>query len=165
MANYDEHMFREHSPTELVGWTRRLSYFRFVRAQGGQAQDGDYLVAGVPLRSDFTVVDALASLGWSIDATRNEEIKARPDGIWFRIYAKASDPGLFQNSSVRLRSDKKALVFEISGESGDPYSVTEADVRLAEKLEAILKPLNFGFLVPFHSWCFSEKTFPQYFQS
>jgi hypothetical protein len=165
MANYDEHMFREHSPAELVGWTHRLSYFRFVRAQGGQAQDGDRLVAGVHLRSDFKVVDALTSLGWSNDATRNEEIKARPDGIWFRIYAKAGDPGLFQNSSVRLRSEKKFLVFEISGESGDPYSVTEADVRLAEELEKILKHLNFALLAPFYSWCFSEKTFPQYFQS
>lgn len=43
MDRWQQYLFEEHPETELRAWARRLKLFRFFRAFGGHANDGDSL--------------------------------------------------------------------------------------------------------------------------
>lgn len=164
MSKLESYMFREHSASELVAWTRRLSYFRFVRASGGLANDGDFLLAEIPLTPELTLLNLLTNFGWVIDSARTEMLESLPEERWNRINARMEDPVLFQNPNIHVSIFKqKGLRIEIFGAAGDPYSVTNTDVVLAEAVEVLMKPLNFNFVESDHRYRFSAKTFPTYF--
>ena len=47
---WDAYLHERHSPEELRGWARSLAYFRFCRAFGGHANDGDCLRVALAVR-------------------------------------------------------------------------------------------------------------------
>lgn len=162
-----DYMFREHSPGELVKWTRRLSLFRYVRAAGGMANDGDRLLAIVAFPSTGKLTDLLVKLGFNLSPNLKAEIEAKPHGLLPLLRRQGLVPKFFQSQAIWFGFKTNELEINISGESGDPYAVTESDVVRAEELERFLKPLQLQFRVP--PWsndaCFSEVSYPEFFKT
>lgn len=51
-SSFEEYMFRYHSKETLQNWASKLKYFRFVRAYGGHANDGDTLLLKIQFDND-----------------------------------------------------------------------------------------------------------------
>ncbi len=55
--------FRTHGYEELARWTASMRFFRFVRALGGHANDGDTLEVALRLDSERDLVALATALG------------------------------------------------------------------------------------------------------
>jgi len=124
-AKWLSYLYREHRQAELEEWTRELRFFRYCRALGGHANDGDELVCSLRCPDPATQSRLLAALG--LAATGR---------------ATLGGASVF----VCLRGSQLELV--LSGAAGDPYQVTRADVDQALRVEALLEPLAADSIVP-----------------
>ncbi|WP_035564848.1 hypothetical protein [Hymenobacter sp. IS2118] len=66
-----EYLFRRHSPAELRAWGRRLRYFRFCKAYGGHANDGDQLLAALRYADPADLHQLLTQLGLPVVPIEN----------------------------------------------------------------------------------------------
>jgi hypothetical protein len=119
------YLYRQHSQAELEEWTRELRYFRYCRALGGHANDGDALVCALNCPDEATQARLLAALG-----------------------AKAAGRATLAGASAYLSVHGSQLELTLSGAAGDPYEVTRADVDQALSVEALLEPLAADVIVP-----------------
>lgn len=117
MSTWEHYLYERHSQEELHAWARRLRYFRFVRALGGHANDGDRLL--LALRHDGPA-DA-AVLCTQLDPSATGRGHHRIAGI-----------------PVFLWTNDQTLTLSLSGADSDPYSVTELDVTNAATLEPLI---------------------------
>ena len=62
-ARWEQYLFKEHSREQLAAWARRLAFFRFCRAWGGQANDADQLLVAFRIDSEDDLLDVLGILG------------------------------------------------------------------------------------------------------
>jgi hypothetical protein len=113
---YAAYFFRRHSFEELRAWTETMRFFRFCRAIGGHANDGDLLVAAVRVESQADLAAVAAALGIAPRAGQAEIAGVR--------CFVAVHPG--------------QLELWLSGAAGDAYEVSEEDVLNAVKIEAAL---------------------------
>ena len=58
-----DYLFHGYSRAELGAWARRLHYFRFVKALGGHANDGDLLLAALHYADNAELRSLLAQFG------------------------------------------------------------------------------------------------------
>jgi hypothetical protein len=153
--------FRSHSRGELEDWTARLRFFRFYRAIGGQANDGDTLRCTLRIDSESDLVDVTSALGISLRALPANE----PQPVLGREYPVEemrkfrsrieSFPRFEQLGRSRIAFVEcfaqvwdSRLELQLSGAAGDPYAVTEEDVANAVKVERLLAPLAERVLPP-----------------
>jgi hypothetical protein len=66
---WEQWLYERHSKAELAVWVSTLRYFRYVRAVGGHANDGDELV--VLLRSEPREVEAFRAAGAYVRVVRD----------------------------------------------------------------------------------------------
>ena len=119
------YLYHRHSQTELTDWTRQLRFFRFCRAIGGHANDGDELLCAVRCADDAARAALFGALGLSQTG---------------RVVLA----GVTVFCSVRLGR----LELSLFGAAGDPYEVTQADVDNALRVEPLLEPHAANILVP-----------------
>jgi hypothetical protein len=151
---WDAYLHERHSPEELRGWARSLAYFRFCRAFGGHANDGDCLRAALAVPSAQDLFDVAAQLGIALERlpADNPEpvVGVRYTGAEFMKFIPSipgCHPPIRQPGQVRIAG---ATVFawvragrlDLSmSDDDDPYEVTARTVRDAQAVEARLRPL------------------------
>jgi hypothetical protein len=142
MSTWEQYLYARHSREELHAWARRLRYFRFCRAIGGHANDGDRLL--LALRHDGP--DDAQALCAQLDAA-----------------ATGRGHHLIAGIPVFAWTYEQTVTLSMSGAAGDFYSVTELDVVNAATLESLIEPLR-GRIIdpPFHDeHCLAPATYPE----
>jgi hypothetical protein len=86
---FEQYLFRSHSRAELQAWAKRLRYFRFCRALGGLANDGDCLAVALRHRGEADAQHLLASLS---DAQRNVSVSLTADTLQLTLAGANGDP-------------------------------------------------------------------------
>ncbi len=124
-AKWLSYLYRQHSQAELEEWTRALRYFRYCRAVGGHANDGDELLCALGCPDQAAQTRLLGALG-----------------------LKSAGRATLAGASVYLCLRGAQLELTLSGTAGDPYEVTRADVEQALRVEAVIEPLAADAIVP-----------------
>ncbi|MEV4319706.1 hypothetical protein [Actinocrispum sp. NPDC049592] len=149
-ARWEAWLYELHSAEELRRWARRLGWFRYCRAVGGHANDGDALRVAVRVGERADLLAVMGSL----------RIRPRfvppdvPQPVAGVAYAPAEFeafpslipgfPGLAQPGHVEINGEK-ALVWvrsdrlELSiADPGQMFDVTERAVQAAVAIEPLL---------------------------
>jgi len=153
--------FRSHNPAELQDWTARMHFFRFYRATGGHANDGDSLRCALRVDTEAELIAVTQALGINL----RELLPDEPQPILGKQYTVAEVrrfrsriepfPRFEQLGRIRLASVEcsahvwnSRLELELSGAAGDPFEVSEADVANAVRVEQLLLPIADKVLRP-----------------
>ncbi|QEN88684.1 hypothetical protein FZC33_21330 [Labrys sp. KNU-23] len=147
------YLFERHDRQQIAQWARRLRYFRFCRAVGGHANDGDELLVAIALQAEAGLVDACATLGIVLDAVApgspqpvaGVAYTAEEFGKFASLVPGSlgiRQPGFVELAGQAVYVHAQANRLEISlSDTDSPYEVSEAAVRSAERVEALLAPL------------------------
>jgi len=150
-------LYRNHSYDELARWTRTLRYFRFKRALGGHANDGDLLLCALRSQNDDDVAEILTCLGIPVRPLTDEEVESdrrmnRPNryGARDQWLSRIAQPGLvaIAGVSVSVWVCAEQTELSLSGASGDPFEVDELDVQNALRIEAAMTGLAGRVVLP-----------------
>jgi hypothetical protein len=155
------YLFEEHSEQELRAWAARLSRFRFCRAFGGPAGDGDRLQLALQVSSLEDALEIVAAIGAeprehpvSPDLARSEAAPGVPQPGWVRIDG--------QTAFVWIRRDTLEVTVN---DVDDVWSVTEAAIEAAERIEPCFAPYDDRRIdPPLDTWhCIAPATHPELF--
>lgn len=160
-AQWHAWFFRTHSLEELKEWTARMRFFRFYRAIGGHANDGDTLRCALRVETEPELIALTSSLGISL----RELPASEPQPVLGQQYAVAemrkfrrrmeSFPRFEQLGRIALASVEcfahvwdSRLEFQIFGAAKDPYEIEEKDVANAIRIEQVLLPFSAKVIPP-----------------
>jgi hypothetical protein len=156
------YLFEEHSEADLRAWAQRLARFRFCRAFGGHAGDGDTLRLHLRIHS---VEDALGIVA-SLDVQRREN-PVNPDMPRSEVAPGIAQPGwsTIGDTTLFIWINPASLEFSVQ-DVDDVWAVTEAAVRAAERIEPRFIPFGGRVLdPPVDSWhCIAPATHPELFE-
>ena len=155
------YFFRRHSFAELQEWTEALRFFRFCRAYGGHANDGDDLRAALRVDSEDDLITLAAGLGIALRELPASAPQPQP-GLSYSIEEFAAFrsrveayPRFEQPCHVALGGvpcfvyvHRGRLELSLSGADGDPYEVSQRDFQHALKLEALIAPFAARIIDP-----------------
>ena len=146
--------FHERHPMpELARWACGLRYFRFCRAVGGHATDGDLFLAAVRYRSLGDLLGVFAALGIEpvrVPADTPQPVigQSYPGDVFAAFpFLVTGHPTVVQPGHVRLAG---AAAYVWAGadrveihvaDEAERYDVTEAAFEAARRIEALLAPL------------------------
>lgn len=111
-----------------------LRYFRFLRAIGGHANDGDQLLVALAWDDDLDLTVLLTQLDIPLREHTGRPSTHAPS---IEDLRHLGQPGWVDVDGTRLhvRVEPGRVVITISGSAGNPYEVTEADVAAASRIE------------------------------
>ena len=170
------YLFRQHSEGELREWARRLKFFRYCRASGGHANDGDSLEVAFSYDSDQDIKSFFDYLGVELvfHGTKppQPEIGVPYPGDVFAAFPRLiketewiEQPGHCQIKGIPVFAfcEKGKIRLSVSGGS---YEVTDEHVSNAESLEKVLAEAPLKVLDPpkDNKYCFCPKYYPNYFE-
>lgn len=123
-----DYLFRSPGRPELIAWVRRLRYFRFCKAIGGLAQDGDQLRVALRCTSNADLRGLLAQLG--LPPLAQQDAYRRPLARHVQLAGERAF----------LTIDRKpALQLNLSiADTDNPYDVTASAVAAAAAVEKLL---------------------------
>lgn len=142
MITWHQYLYRRHSQEELRTWARRLRYFRFCRAIGGHANDGDRLLLALRHEGEADAQALCAQLDQAITGTGYHAIRGISAFAWF---------------------GDRTLTLSLSGAAGDYYEVTERDVDNAAALEPLIERVRERIIDPplDDEHCVSPSRYPE----
>jgi hypothetical protein len=155
------YLFEEHSEQELRAWAARLSRFRFCRAFGGPAGDGDRLQLALRVSSVQDALEIVAAIGAeprehpvSPELARSEAAPGVPQPGWVRIDGRTAFVWIH-------RERLEVTVNDVD----DVWSVTEAAVTAAERIEPRFAAYDDRRIdPPLDTWhCIAPATHPELF--
>jgi hypothetical protein len=160
MDRWSEYLFRSHSERTIRSWARRLHFFRFFRAYGGHANDGDALVVAYRYGNSAELLAFFQFLGVELV----QHTKA-PRGLTSFI------PGTDRIEQPGHCSVVGQAAFVWCQEGGikislsQLYDVTEAEVCAAEVIERFLQSAPLPRIEPpvDSENCICPKYYPDYF--
>ena len=175
MERRNPYLFRQHSEGELREWARRLKFFRYCRATGGHANDGDSLEVTFSYESTQDLKNFFDHLG--VELVQHAARPTQPEiGVPYPGNVFASFPRLIKETEwieqpghcqimgipVFAWCDKGKIRLSVSCES---YEVTGEHVASAESLEKVLTDAPLKVLDPpiDNKNCFCPKYYPDYF--
>jgi hypothetical protein len=151
------YLYQEHSPQELREWANRLTLFRFCRAFGGHAGDGDSLRLHLRVRSREDALGIVAALG----------AEPRPHPSNPELVGTEGQPGwsTIAGTSVFIWIQAERLEFAVQ-DLDDLWAVTESAVAAAERIESRFGPFDARRIdPPVDSWhCIAPATHPELFE-
>lgn len=147
MDRWQQYLFEEHPETELRAWARRLKFFRFFRAFGGHANDGDSLDVAYAYQTPEQLASFMANLG--ITLVKFEARPPQPEiGVSYRGEVFTQFPSLIAGTEwlkqpghceiMGIAAFVWCSVDSIKISVGDRYTVSEQSVQNAEKIETLL---------------------------
>jgi hypothetical protein len=157
---WEQYLYEQHSAEQLATWAVSLRYFRFCRAVGGHAGDGDQLRVALAVNSRDDLETVLAALGIPLTILPPDE--PRPvagQSDTGEEYARFRDPidrfpDIAQPSHVRIAGGKAfawvyrgRLTVSISDED-DIWSVSDAAVEVARRVEPVIDPIAHHVIDP-----------------
>lgn len=153
-ARWNAYLHERHSRETLREWARSLSFFRFCRAVGGHANDGDCLRAALAVASQAQLEAVFAQLGIALERLPQDHPEpvagVRYPGTEFMKFVPAArgfglpvrQPGRVTVAGVEVFAWLRADRLDLSMSDADqPYDVTARTVRDAQAVEALLRPL------------------------
>ncbi|PRH88615.1 hypothetical protein C5L14_05110 [Labrys okinawensis] len=174
---WNRYLFERHSRAEIAEWARRLRYFRFCRAYGGHAGDGDRLLAAIALAGTVPDIrEVLGILGIAADPVPVDAPQPIP-GVSYtaeafeRFVRIAPGPLRIRQPGHVTLGGHTVLVYlhpgrlELSmSDVESPFEVTQAVILSAEAVEAFLLPLANRLIDPPQADrnCLSPATYPEF---
>jgi len=151
MDLWTRYLLESHSEETLRSWAKRLSLFRFFRAYGGHANDGDSLDVAYRYASLQELENFLNLLG--INLTKYTERPPQPQsgvsysgGDFNKFPSLIADTEWVQQPGHSVIFDQNVFIWCAGGvvkiSIGENYQVTEADVASAEMIEKLLLGSN-----------------------
>ncbi|MFG1706892.1 hypothetical protein ACFLIM_27240 [Nonomuraea sp. M3C6] len=151
--SWTDYLYERHPPARLRAWARELTYFRFCRAYGGHANDGDHLLVSLHIETQTDLLRTLSALAVPVKRLPPDTPQPVP-GVTYSAaefsrfpVAMARFPGIGQPGHVEI-AGQRAHVWShgdrlnISvADTVDHYSVTGAAVASAKSIEALLPPI------------------------
>jgi len=128
----------------LRRWYKLLYHFRFLRAVGGHANDGDSLDAALRYHGEPDLRGLLSELGLAPDARSESEFEgelASPRPSFVPSTKRLRQPGHCQigGAEVFLWCSGSTMLISANPRS---YTVEEHHVQAAEKVEKVLRALT-----------------------
>jgi hypothetical protein len=174
MDRWKQYLFKSHSEDTLRNWAKRLSLFRFFRAYGGHANDGDSLDVAYRYGNLGELEEFLRSLGVNVVIYRERPPQPEP-GKAYPGDEFAKFPSLIpgtewvrQPGHCTIAGQKVFIWCEndlVKISIGERYEVTEDDVAAAEEVEKKLSATSLERVDPpfdtNHYIC--PKYYPDYF--
>ena len=157
MDLWTRYLLESHSEETLQSWAKRLSLFRFFRAYGGHANDGDSL--DVVYRYDsFQELEKFLNL-LGINLTNYTEQPPQPQsGVSYsgedftKFPSLIADTEWIQQPGHSVISGQNVFIWCEGGlvkiSIGENYQVTEANVASAEMVEKLLLSSNLERIDP-----------------
>lgn len=152
-ARWNAYLHERHSRETLRDWARSLSFFRFCRAFGGHANDGDCLRAVFALASEAQLCEVFAQLGIPLERLPPDHpepaIGVHYTGTEFMKFVPAArgyglplrQPGKVRMAGASVFAWVHPGRLDLSMSDDEPYDVTARTVREAQAVEALLRPL------------------------
>lgn len=151
------YLFEVHSEETLRAWARRLQLFRFCRAYGGHANDGDSLLVAYAYRSESELRGFFDAFGLSLVAHSAAPPQAEPN-VSYSLEEYRKFPSLIPRTTWlqqpgHCQIAQQAVFAWCSGEQiqlsiSHGYDVTEADVQRAEHVEQALRDVGLPRVEP-----------------
>jgi hypothetical protein len=158
MNRWTEYLYREHSEPEIRDWARRLKMFRYFRAYGGHANDGDSLDVAYSYTSTEKLLNIFRLIDYSPTVFKEKPLQPSPgvrytheeftdfhslipDTEWIKQPGHCEIYGI----KVFIWCDNGLLIISANPDS---YIVTNEHVNKAEKLERELFPLQLSIIDP-----------------
>jgi hypothetical protein len=137
---WEQYLYGSHSRAELWAWARELRFFRFCRAYGGHANDGDSLRVELRHHGEQDAQQLCAALGFE-DRER----------------------AIIHGTPVFVHVYKDTVSLALSGAAGSWYEVSSADVANAVALESRIAPLAERVIDPpiANKHCISPAMYPE----
>jgi hypothetical protein len=174
-ARWRDYLFQDHAEDTLRAWARRLRLFRFVRAAGGHANDGDSLLVVYGYRSEAELRGFFDGFGMRLvhHATRPPQPTPGVPYTWEQTRAFPSliagtewieQPGHCQlagQAAFVWCSDRQ---IQLSLQQG--FDVTEADISRAEIVERALQEVQLERVDPpvARKHCVCPAYYPAFFE-
>jgi hypothetical protein len=174
MDRWNQYLFESHPESTLRDWAKRLHLFRFFRAYGGHANDGDSLDVAYKYSSEGELRRFLGHLG--IDPVIYDEMPLQPKpGVSYSGEEFARFPSLVaatewieQPGHCRIAGQPAFVWCErdtIKISLGEQYRITESHVTAAEEIEKLLSSAPLELVDPpvDNAHCICPKYYPAYF--
>ena len=173
MDLWRQYLFQSQSATTLGEWAKRLHVFRFVRAYGGHANDGDMLVAVFKYGSLDELREFFEFLG--INLVAHEVCPPQPEagrsyrGDEWKFPSLIPDTKWIEQPGHREIAGQRVFIWCERGSVmisvASDYEVTEADATAAEIVERSLVGAALERLEPpiDSKHCICPKFYPEYF--
>lgn len=147
------YLFEQHSISEIQNWYERLKYFRYFRAYGGHANDGDSLDFAVSYRKENELNEIFSCLGLKIEKFDREPQRPKvgkrytskeferfpslvPGTKWIKQPGRCSING---NEAFVWATDDRVILSAGCGH----YEVTDDTVDCAERIEQSVNLIGF----------------------
>ncbi len=137
------------SDDSVARWHRQLRHFRFYRARGGHANDGDSLHCVLPCANEAGLLALMARLDFALtvipDGAPRIEVGVSYNSVEWdrRYYPIRAHPRYVQPGFTRLLGlpaylsvHGNGVLVGVAGAEGNPWEVTEADFQNALIFEA-----------------------------
>jgi hypothetical protein len=175
MDRWKQYLFEEHSEAELRSWAKRLKFFRFFRAYGGHANDGDALNVAFAYQTTSELESFLTDLG--IEIVMFDVEPPQPE-LWVSYCGDVLSkfPSLISGTTWMEQPGHckimgvAAFVWgyadRITISLSEDYKVSEKTVVDAEKIEIALAGTSLQRVDPPKDTknCICPKYYPDYFQ-
>ncbi|WP_214322584.1 hypothetical protein [Nonomuraea sediminis] len=142
------YLYESHPPDRLRAWARELGFFRFCRAYGGHANDGDHLLVSLRVETENDLLRTFSVLDVPVKRLLPGQPRPVPGVAYSRFpvpmprFPEIGQPGYVEIAGQRahLWSHGERLNVSVA-DAVDHYSVTDAAVASAKVIEALLAPL------------------------
>lgn len=180
MDRFRTYLFETHAEDEIRRWATSLEYFRFCRAYGGHANDGDQFLAAIGYSTEYDFLTVLGSLGLSSNELPADNPQPIPDKPYsceefFRFKDDVDDfPNLEQighceivGNKCFVWAEKQILTLSVVGSAENPYELSESDFLRAQRIDARLETLAARVIDPpqDNRNCICPKHFPMYWDN
>jgi hypothetical protein len=174
-ARWEAYLYERHARSELAAWAPTLRYFRYCRAYGGHANDGDTLLASISIQYRSALESVLRQLGIPLvilppdNPTPEVGVSYRGDQFMQFQHGIKQFPDIKQPGHVRL-SDVAAHVWVFSdrltislADEDNAYEVTAPTIASAHRVEMLLEPLAALVIDPpqDNKHCICPKFYPE----
>ncbi|HEX6241639.1 MAG TPA: hypothetical protein VFZ61_12115 [Polyangiales bacterium] len=169
------YLFEVHSPETLRAWAQRLSLFRFCRAVGGHANDGDELLLVYAYQTPSELSGFFNALGAPLIQHSEAPPQAIP-GVSYTWEQSRKFPSLIPNTTWLQQPGHCKLAGEdafawctnqqIQISIAHGFEVTEAEVQRAERLERALRGVALARVDPpvVRRHCVCPAYYPELFE-
>jgi len=146
------YLFETVSPETLRHWVQRLRYFRFLRAVGGHANDGDSLNAALRYEGEADLWSLLTALRIALDASSEnpshqdaEASSLRPSYVPQTAMLRQPGHCKIGGSDVFPWCSASSILISANPRS---YTVEEVHIAAAARVEVILQAMAHRVLDP-----------------
>ncbi len=155
-----EYLFEYHSFDEVRELNRRLKYFRYFRAYGGFANDGDSLDAAIRYDSSEDLLCVLSELGIKTNSYTVDPTRLPIPGIWGRSELRKYPPSIIEGTKwieqpwdtnifgypANVWGERDRIIIRPVGRAH--CDISEAQVVWAESIEKYLIKLSDRIIDP-----------------